>query len=188
MQRQALIAEIISQLPTKEVPGHAQEDIVEYLRSKYGDPEVLSLDSDTEELTFLLPDKRLKILRKRETALLTGFVVLAQLVPPPCPNPRVLGVMTVTGSGTGDFNFINLFSAGWASSSANVEAMISFVLSYSASEKTFCRMCVPPCVCNIVATGPYAYTVTHRLIWRGIIPVGIRTTVVISQPIRASCI
>lgn len=165
-----LIKDILAQLPAGDVPEHEPKDLVGFLTEKYGNPEIVLTTSGVEKLIFSLPDNRLALFRDCKTRILSGFIVLAQVAPIPCPNPRVLGAIILTASGP------NL-----------AELMIDLMQSYSAVSRTFCVMCKPPCNCDIVATAGPSISKSFKIKWKWFIP-RIVVTISISLPIRASCV
>lgn len=173
-------------LPPELMPDDVVEDVFEYFRENFGEPEEQPGDGDVDRYSFQLKDRRVDLFRSRTTLALIGGAVFLQLAPPPppCPVPGPAGV-TFTPRATGSDNYTILFAQ--AASIALGRAVADFFANYGPLRAIACGVCPPPCVCTTPLAGVPTITQTITVA-RRFLGVPVRFTVTVNLNITFSVV
>ena len=82
-----LAADIVDRLKLKGKAPEEVQGLISYLAEQFGKPVTESNDRGEELLKFVLADSTVTLIRLADSGLLTGFIILAQAMPPLPPPP-----------------------------------------------------------------------------------------------------
>ena len=187
-----IATDIVDRLELKGKAPEQAQGLISYLTEQFGNPVIESKDRGEEILKFVLPNNSVTLIRLVDKGLLTGFIILAQVMPPLPPPPCPAGITTLMawGSGTATSTGLGVLIRGPGAVilEASAKGLIDLGRSILAIRTTLCAACPATCTCLTYPSGIDLPTISVSLIRRFGIPIGYSVTVWHWQQMSSICI
>lgn len=188
-----IATDVVDRLKLKEKAPEDAQGLITYLTEQFGKPAIETNDRGEETLKFVLPNYSVTLTRIAATGLLTGFIILAQVVPPPPPPPPCPAGTTslmAWGNGTATRTGLGALFSGPVSViiEASTKASIDLARDILAMRGLLCATCPATCTCLIFPSGIDLSTISISLVRRFGIPIGYSVDVWHWQQMSSICI